>query len=139
MNKKQYVGISRDHSGSMSSLRHAAIKDYNDGIKAIKTAANDNNIDTVASVVSCGIGSGVQREVVNSSISALTPLTSYTVDGGTPLFDSVGELIEIFKSVPDYRNPNVTFLGHGYHRRGRERKPSLVSQSGGRNSETSGH
>lgn len=110
MSKKQYVGISRDHSGSMGSLRSAAIKDYNDGIKAIKAAANDNNIDTVASVTSCGIDGGVRREVVNSSIAALAPLTVYHADGGTPLFDSVGELIDIFKAVPDYKNPDVTFL-----------------------------
>jgi hypothetical protein len=108
--KKQYVGISRDHSQSMASLRNSAMKDYNNGIEAIKTAAKDNDIDTVVSVTSCGINSGVLREVVNSSITSLKPLTSYRVDGGTPLFDSVGELIEIFKSTPDYNNPNVTFL-----------------------------
>ncbi len=108
--KKQYVGISRDHSGSMSSLRHAAIKDYNDGIVAIKTAAKDNDIDTVASVTSCGIRGGVRDEVVNSSITRLQPISHYEVDGSTPLFDSVGRLIEIFKSVPDYDNSDVTFL-----------------------------
>jgi hypothetical protein len=108
--KKQYIGISRDHSGSMASLRVAAIRDYNDGIGAIKTAARDNGIDTVVSVTSCGIRSQVWREVVNSSIERLQPITSYATDGTTPLFDSVGELIEIFKSVPDYNDPNVTFL-----------------------------
>src|SRR5258708_4568656 len=94
----------------MSSLRHAAIKDYNDGIVAIKTAAKDNDIDTVASVTSCGIRGGVRDEVVNSSITRLQPISHYEVDGSTPLFDSVGRLIEIFKSVPDYDNSDVTFL-----------------------------
>lgn len=108
--KKQYVGISRDHSGSMGSLRKAAIKDYNDGISAIKVAASDNDIDTVVSVTSCGIRSAVQHEVVNSSVNRLQPITSYIADGSTPLFDSVGELIEIFKYSPDYSDPNVTFL-----------------------------
>jgi hypothetical protein len=110
--KKQYVGISRDHSGSVASLRRPAIKDYNDGIQAIKTAAsdNDNDIDTVVSVTSCGISSGVQREVVNSSVNRLRPITTYATEGSTPLFDSVGELIDIFKYAPDYAGPNVTFL-----------------------------
>lgn len=108
--KKQYVGISRDHSGSMSSLRNPAIKDYNASIEAIKTAAKDNDIDTVASVTSCGINGGVRDEVINSSISRLQPIDSYIADGGTPLFDSVGRLIEVFKSVPDYDNQDVTFL-----------------------------
>jgi hypothetical protein len=108
--KKQYVGISRDHSGSMSSLRRPAIKDYNDSIAAIKTAAEDNDIYTTVSVTSCGINGGVRDEVVNSSINRLQPIDSYTADGGTPLFDSVGRLIEIFKTTPDYNNSDVTFL-----------------------------
>jgi hypothetical protein len=108
--KKQYVGISRDHSGSMSLLRSAAIKDYNDGIAAIKAAAQVNDIDTVVSVTSCGINSAVSRVIVNSSVNRLQPIDSYIADGSTPLFDSIGELIRIFKSVPDYDDPNVTFL-----------------------------
>lgn len=108
--KKQYVGISRDHSGSMQSLRVPAIKDYNLNVDAIRQAAEDNNIDTIASVVSCGIDSRVRREIVNSSVKKLQHITYYETDGSTPLFDSVGELIELFKSVPDYTNPDVTFL-----------------------------
>lgn len=108
--KKQYIGISRDHSGSMRSLRYEAIKDYNNGLKAIKTAATDNDIDTIVSVTSCGIGSKVRREVVNSSIDRLKPLDHYAVEGSTPLFDSIGELIEIFESEPDHNNPDITFL-----------------------------
>lgn len=108
--KKQYVGISRDHSGSMSSLRNPAMKDYNDTVKAVKTAAADNQIDTIVSVTSAGIDSRVRREVVNASVKSLTTLTNYIADGGTPLFDSVGELIEIFRATPDHNNPDVTFL-----------------------------
>lgn len=110
--KKQYIGISRDHSGSMSTLRGAAAKDYNDSVDAISKAASDNQIDTVVSVTSCGINGGVRVEVINSSVNQLRPLsrTDYIADGGTPLFDSVGKLIEILKAVPDYSNPNVTFL-----------------------------
>jgi hypothetical protein len=108
LKKKQYIGISRDHSGSMASLRTAAMKDYNDSIKAIKTAATENDIDTVASVTSCG--GNVRTEVTNSSISRLTPLAEYRAEGGTPLFDSVGTLINLFKQVPDYNKPDVTFL-----------------------------
>ncbi len=108
--KKQYVGISRDHSGSMNSLRNPAMKDYNSTIQAIKDAAGLNNIDTVVSVTSCGIGGGVRREVVNSSVSSLKPITNYIADGGTPLFDSVGELIDMLSTAPDYHSPDVTFL-----------------------------
>ena len=108
--KKQYIGISRDHSGSMGSLRTPAMKDYNETISTIKQAAGENGIDTIVSVASCGINSGVQIEVKNSSVNSLKPLTNYRTDGGTPLFDSVGELIMLISTAPDYNDPNVTFL-----------------------------
>ena len=108
--KKQYIGISRDHSGSMSHLSRPAMKDYNDNIEAIKSAARDNNIDTIVSTVRCGIGGGVDREVVNSSINRLEPLRYYDIDGSTPLYDSVGELIDILSSTPDANQPEVSFL-----------------------------
>lgn len=107
---KQYVGISRDHSGSMSSLRDPARRDYNDNISAIKHAANENKVDTIVSVVRCGIKSSVDREVVNSNVQILKPLDSYPTDGNTPLFDSVGELIDLLSKVPDADDQNVSFL-----------------------------
>ncbi len=36
---KNYFGISRDHSGSMGHIRHAAAKDYNENIASIKDSA----------------------------------------------------------------------------------------------------
>ncbi len=112
--KKQYVGFVRDHSGSMSSLRPSAMKDYNNSVKAVKEGAEDNDLNTVVTVVSIGV-QGLKRhdlrvDVINSEVKALKPLTSYEASGGTPLFDGVGEIIEIFKKVPDYNDPNVTFL-----------------------------
>lgn len=111
---KQYIGISRDHSGSMQTLGKAAQKDYNLNISSIKEAANANRIDTIVSVVKCGIGPGagrVEREIVNSNVQMLEPLASYPTNGGsTPLFDSVDELIGLFERVPDFDDPNVSFL-----------------------------
>jgi hypothetical protein len=106
---KQYIGIARDHSGSMASLRNPAISDYNESVKAIKTAAQENNIDTIVSTVKLS-GNGVEREVVNSGINRLKPITSYPTDGGTPLFDAVGELITILEKTPDAKSKDVTFL-----------------------------
>lgn len=111
--KKNYIGISRDHSGSMRSIAHVAGKDYNSKIDSIKVATRQNNQDTVVSVVECGYGrtSDVRAVVTNSNVSALQPITNYTADGhGTPLFDSVGTLIEMFEKVPDANDPNVSFL-----------------------------
>lgn len=110
---KNYIGISRDHSGSMSHLTRAAAKDYNTTIEGLKQSAITENIDTIMSVVKCGYGriSGVHREITNSSIVAISPIYEYEANApGTPLFDSVGELIEMFESTPDVNDPDVSFL-----------------------------
>lgn len=112
---KNYLGISRDHSGSMGSIAHAAARDYNENIAAIKEAAIQFNQDTIVSVVKCGTGRNAQNlmESTNSSIVALKPIAErdYNTDGSsTPLFDSVGMLIETLEAVPDANDPDVSFL-----------------------------
>lgn len=108
---KNYVGISRDHSGSMNSIRQAAARDYNATISGIREQTEAEGQDTIVSVVR--FGSRVEREVVNSTITALQPMNenAYRSDMGmTSLLDSVGELIEMFEQVPDKNDPDVSFL-----------------------------
>lgn len=112
---KNYFGISRDHSGSMHSIAKSAALDYNDNIAAIKEASLANNQDTIVSVVKCGSGrpAGVVREIVNSNVHVLKPLLEgqYIADGNsTPLFDSVGDLIDLLQAVPDVDDINVSFV-----------------------------
>lgn len=111
---KNYIGLSRDHSGSMRSIARAAARDYNSKIASISEASTKNNQETIVSVVECGYGSTDRvRRVITTSVSTLKPIyeSDYTTDGrGTPLWDSVGELIEIFESAPDAGNKDVSFL-----------------------------
>jgi hypothetical protein len=115
---KTYVGISRDHSGSMGSISEEAARDYNSTIASIKRSAAKEEIDTIVSVIKCGVRAPGRyavnvREAVNSSISVLKPLkeSEYDAKGqSTPLFDSVSDLIQILKSSPDSNDPEVTFL-----------------------------
>lgn len=112
---KNYIGISRDHSISMRSIARAAARDFNSNIEAIKTNSEKQNQDTIVSVVKCGVGFGgsIVRESVNSTVAKLQPIaeSQYVTDGNsTPLFDSVGDLIEILESVPDAKDPTVSFL-----------------------------
>lgn len=110
---KSYIGLSRDHSASMRGIARYAGQDYNTKIDAIKEASIENKQNTIVSVVECGSGhtSLVKRVVVNSDVNALEHITDYRADGhGTPLFDSVGDLIEQFQSVPDRNDENVSFL-----------------------------
>jgi hypothetical protein len=113
---KQYIGFSNDHSGSMGGLASAAARDYNTNIAAIQAASLQNNLDTIVNVVQCGIRTktsqaAVVRQIVNSNVTSLKPITSYDTSGGaTPLLDSVGELIDLLKAVPDANDPDVSFL-----------------------------
>ncbi len=114
--KKNYIGISRDHSGSMSSIAGAAARDYNNNITALREASAAEKQDTIVSVVKCGVNhapGGVERETTLSTIARLQPLAEgrYEARGSyTPLFDSVGELIEQFEKVPDANDPDVSFV-----------------------------
>lgn len=112
---KNYIGVSRDHSGSMRHIALAAGRDYNDNIVSIKEGAAEHNIDTIVSVVKCGVGYGAKNvfEVTNSNVTKLTPIADgkYIADGGaTPLFDSVNMLIDQLSAVPDADDPTVSFL-----------------------------
>lgn len=112
---KNYIGISRDHSASMRPLTDAAAQDYNSTINVIREQATTAGQDTIVSVVRSGCGSkgAVVRETTNSSISALAPINTreYVADGNsTPLFDSIGDLIEQLESVPDAADTSTSFL-----------------------------
>lgn len=130
---KNYIGFSRDHSGSMRSIAHAALRDYNEQLEVIQAAAASHNQDTIVSAVTIGVGSRaiVGREVVNSNVQVLKPLSSYQADaGGTPMIESVFELINIMSSVPDANDPDVSFLvmvtTDGQETEARSQGPSLA-------------
>ena len=108
--RQQYVGISRDHSGSMARLANTARRDYNQILQTIQNAARKTHISSTISVVSCGINGGVRLEENNRDVHSLNPILAYPTDGSTPLFDSVGELIKLFRAAPNADDPNVTFL-----------------------------
>ena len=107
---KNYIGISLDTSGSMRGIALDAGRDYNAQIEAIKEGSTEFNIDTIVSVVHCGVGhrATVERVVTNSAVNAVKPLLdgAYVADGGaTPLFQSIEELITMMESVPDAAEP----------------------------------
>ena len=109
---KNYIGFVNDHSGSMGGLRMAATKDYNANILAVKEAASREMLDTVVSVVGVGYPRGreVTRQVQISNPHVLKPISSWATQGGTPLLDGIGNMIELFQSLPDANNQDVSFL-----------------------------
>lgn len=110
---KNYIGFVNDHSGSMRKLAIAATQDYNANITAVKEAASREMLDTVVSVVGVGIGNqgyGTTRQVQVSNPHVLKPISSWSTDGGTPLYDGIGDMIELLSGLPDANDPNVSFL-----------------------------
>lgn len=105
---KTHVGISRDHSASMRSLSEAARKDYNQLLSNVQEG-NKISESTLTTVI-CGDHSC--RASVSgrtSSVLSAKPLTVYDTPGGsTPLFDSIGLLINELKTIN--AGPNDAFL-----------------------------
>lgn len=109
---KNIIGFVNDHSGSMASLATAAKNDYNATITAVKDAASREMLDTIVSVVAIGYPHGrkVTRQVVISNPHVLKPLADWAITGGTPLYDGIGDMIELFESLPDANEQHVSFL-----------------------------
>lgn len=109
-----YVGISTDHSISMSSRRQSAHKDYMAFHIALKESAIETKQDIKVTHSMCAIGTGwsaINRFFnVNVNILACFPLPTYDTPGNcTPLWDSVYALIEELKEVSRY-DVNAVFL-----------------------------
>lgn len=112
---KTYIGIVRDHSASMGGLALKAKLDFNQMVDDLKKNAFDNEIDTIVSVVECGVRDNyhtINKMVVrNSSVIGLKKIDKYVADGNnTPLFDAIGMLIESMMDVPDASSKDVCFL-----------------------------
>ena len=109
---KSYIGFINDHSGSMAHLRLAAMNDYNTIISSVKDAASREMHDTIVSTIGIGVSGGevVRRQVVISNPHVLSPITNWESYGNTPLYDGIGDMIELFSSLPDANNQDVSFL-----------------------------
>jgi hypothetical protein len=115
---KTYVCYVNDHSGSMEDLAEAAIVDYNASVEAVKQASSREMQDTIVSVVAVGVGPnirgqhncGTTRQVTVSNPHVLKPINSWSTDGGTPLYDGIGDMINMMKQMPDADKEDVSFL-----------------------------
>lgn len=113
--KKQYIAFSTDHTGSMRSRIKPAVADYNMTVESTKAAAAANNIDTIVSHVKIGHRGNAAPHIAirNSSLTALSTMSAadYDADAGeTRLFDTVATCVDVLKNVPDYNDPDVSFL-----------------------------
>lgn len=107
---KNYIVLINDHSGSMHTIAMAALKDYNTNIGAIKDAATREMLDTVVSVIGIGLGNGVERQIVISNPHVLKAADRWPTPGGTPLYDAMGNAIELLDGLPDIEDEHVSVL-----------------------------
>ena len=107
-NPKNYIGMSDDHSSSMVSHRTAAVNDKNAMIASIRDSSTREVQDTI--VYSNDFANDVRHVIVNSNPHVLKPITSWLCIGMTAFYDGIGDMITQLKAVPDYVNPNVSFL-----------------------------
>jgi len=52
----------------------------------------------------------VLRQVVVSNPHVLKPIDAWPCPGGTPLYDGIGDMIDLCESLPDASEPDVSFL-----------------------------
>lgn len=104
------VGFSRDHSGSMYGFKTKAAKDFNAQIHSVREGAHAGGIDALVSVVECG--GGIRTVYAHQPVHMIPKMSSaqYRASGGTPLFDSIGKLIEMFQNTPRADDPDTSFL-----------------------------
>jgi hypothetical protein len=109
---KTYVGLVRDHSASMRTLSRKAMEDYNSTVGGIKSSIGADHT-AYLTTVECGSGNSSQAKLVEAinPLSETKPITVYeTNGGGTPLWDSVGLLIETLEKIPVVESDNTAFL-----------------------------
>lgn len=109
MATKTYVGLVRDHSGSMGGLTTAAKNDYNNTLASLKeTTLAGQEVEVVVT----SFGSSIQSERM-APVQSIKPMTRYTADMGmTALVDAVMHTISALyeQAGPDRDNPDVAFL-----------------------------
>lgn len=109
---RQYIGIIRDHSGSMSRLTNQAMDDFNALVQEMRESFDLHS--TIVTVVECGVGSrfsgfgAVEVPIPAQKLGNLLNISRYTANGSsTPLFDSVGKLITQLES--NKRNDDMLY------------------------------
>lgn len=109
---KTYIGFVRDHSASMHGLHNKAMEDYNTTLAGVRSSLSDGH-SAYISAVECGHGNSSSAKLVEAitPLSEVKPLSSYSARGnGTPLWDSVGLIIETLEKIPVVEEDNTAFL-----------------------------
>ena len=125
MKLKTFVALIIDESGSMSSIKKETINNFNEQLQVLKQESNSpdavakklliggqeyEGVETFVSVVKFNQNTNVivGLDDVNN-ISEISD-TDYSPDGGTALYDAIGDTIERFQSIPEMSDPGSSAL-----------------------------
>lgn len=125
MKLKTFVALIIDESGSMSSIKKETINNFNEQLQVLKQESNSpdaiakklliggkeyEGVETFVSVVKFNQNTNV---IINlddvNNISEIND-TDYSPEGGTALYDAIGDTIERFQSIPDMSDPGSSAL-----------------------------
>lgn len=120
MENKTYVCFVNDHSKSMTLIANAAKDDFNANLVAVRDAATREKQDTVVSVIALGLEDptggkegnhpSVHRQIMLSNPHILKPVESWPTPGGTPLYDALGDALNLHLALPDIHRESVSVL-----------------------------
>lgn len=105
---KTYITIILDSSGSMCTMETEALQMFNEQIKTIK---KNNDMETYVSLVT--FGSNVNEPIAwcrnANDVKELTN-KEYRPNGGTALYDAVGDTITKYLKMKDSKDENTSYL-----------------------------
>lgn len=124
---KTYVALILDKSGSMSSIREKAIKDFNEQIQTLKSQSNSpkeitkkllkNDTDTPATIVTnltlVTFADTVDFLNFNEDVNIVQEISpnDYRPNGSTALMDAIGETLDRFAAeIPEIQDPDTGAL-----------------------------
>lgn len=125
MKLKTFVALIIDESGSMSSIKKETINNFNEQLQVLKQESNSpdaiakklliggqeyEGVETFVSVVKFNQDTNIIINLADvNNISEITD-TDYSPNGGTALYDAIGDTIERFQSIPEMSDPGSSAL-----------------------------
>jgi hypothetical protein len=102
--------ICLDRSGSMQGISKNAVDTFNENANAIRDGALGSGQHSTVTLVT--FGGGIENVFYRQPADRLRPYGygEYRPDGGTPLFDAVGGIIQRLRLERDVHDPNVSYV-----------------------------
>ena len=106
---KTRIAILLDSSGSMASISREAVDMFNEQVRAIRKGAAE--VDTRVSLVTFASEANAPL-FFNTDVANLKELdyNQYSPNGGTAMYDAIGNTIEALTALPEANEENTSFL-----------------------------